>query len=204
MTCSPPLPHTPSPARASLTGRQRAAQLAALDTAQALAAARGCPDAWYRVQALASVAVHAAAPEALAILDEAARESRSCPDVYGTVAVMAWPIAVALRLGCFPFADRELARVLALAPSVEPAASRAFALQTLWSGCFAAAPRHAGPVWATIQACCPPDRHWRAARLYRHVAERSEAHQSGAAARVLRAMPEGPARRKLARRLGLA
>lgn len=61
-------PHTPTPSRASLIGRQRAGQLAPTDTGKALQAARACPDAWYRVQALASVAEHAEPDPALSIL----------------------------------------------------------------------------------------------------------------------------------------
>jgi hypothetical protein len=73
-------PHSPSPSRASVIGRQRAGQLAPVDTAKALEAARACPDAWYRVQALASVAEHAE-PRLLAhLLEEAVREAQSCHD----------------------------------------------------------------------------------------------------------------------------
>jgi hypothetical protein len=81
--------HTPTPSQASLIGRQRAGQLAPTSTARALQAARACPDEWYRVQALTSVAEHADPSVALSILEEAAREAQSCHDVYGTVAVMA-------------------------------------------------------------------------------------------------------------------
>jgi hypothetical protein len=69
-------PHTTSPSRASVIGRQRAGQ----------EAARGCPDAWYRVQVLASVAEHAPQGLVLPILEEAAREARSCHDAYGAAA----------------------------------------------------------------------------------------------------------------------
>jgi hypothetical protein len=41
----PRYPHTPTPSRASLVGRQRAGQLAPTDTGKALQAARACPDA---------------------------------------------------------------------------------------------------------------------------------------------------------------
>jgi hypothetical protein len=101
-------------------GRMRAGQLAPTDTAKALDAARACPDAWYRVQALASVAQHADHRIALRILEEAAREARSCHDAYGVVAVMAWPLGVAFKQGQFGFAKRELKNCLALAPQIEP------------------------------------------------------------------------------------
>ena len=51
-------------------GRLRAGQLAPTDTGKALQAARACPDAWYRVQALASVAEHAEQRLALSILEK--------------------------------------------------------------------------------------------------------------------------------------
>ena len=66
----------------------RAGQLAPTDTGEALEGARACPDAWYRVQALASVAEHADQRLVLSILNEAAREAQSCHDAYGMVAVM--------------------------------------------------------------------------------------------------------------------
>jgi hypothetical protein len=196
-------PHTPTPSRASLTGRHLAGQLAPTDTAGALQAARGCPDAWYRIQALASVAEHAAPRLVLSILEEAARDAQSCHDAYGTVAVMAWPLGVALRHGQFGFAGRELNKCLALACRIEPRASQAYALEILWSACFAADPGHAEPVWQRILELCHPDNSWRAARLYLHIAEVREERASGDAARVIRAMPPGKTRSWLERRFGL-
>src|SRR6202023_2033762 len=83
-------PHTPSPSRASVIGRQRAGQLAPTDTGKA-------------------------------------REAQSCHDAYGTVAVMAWPLGVALKQGRLSFAERELKKCLALASRIEPRASQAYA-----------------------------------------------------------------------------
>jgi hypothetical protein len=180
-----------------------AGQLAPTDTGKALQAARACPDAWYRVQALASVAEHAERSLLLSILEEAAREAQSCPDAYGTVAVMAWPLRVALRQGQFNFAGRELKKCLALASRVEPRASQAYALEILWSACFAADPGHAEPVWNRILELCHPDHSWRAARLYLHIAEIQNKRDPGGAAAVIRAMPLGKARNWLERRFGL-
>jgi hypothetical protein len=194
-------PHTPTPSQASLTGRHLAGQLAPTDTAGALQAARGCPDAWYRVQALASVAEHAESRLVLSILEEAAREAQACHDAYGTVAVMAWPIGVALRQGQFDFADRELTKCLALASRVEPRASQAYALEILWTACFAVHPKHAKPVWHRILELCHPDHSWRAARLYLHIAEIRKGR--GGAAPVIRAMRPGRTRSWLERRFGL-
>jgi hypothetical protein len=197
-------PHTPSPSRASVIGRQRAGQLAPTDTAGALQAARACPDAWYRVQALASVAEHAPQRQVLSILEEAAGEARSCPDAYGTVAVMSWPLGVAFKRQQSAFAERELKNCLALASRIEPRASQAYALEILWTACFAADPSHAEPVWSRILELCHPDRSWRAARLYLHIAELRNARNPGAAASVIRAMAPGKAKTWLERRFGFA
>ncbi|WOH68713.1 hypothetical protein [Bradyrhizobium sp. BWA-3-5] len=195
--------HTPAPSGASLIGRQRAGQLASSGTTGALQAARACPDAWYRVQALASVAEYADGKLAASILEEAAREAQSCHDAYGTVAVMAWPIGVAFRRGLSAFAGRELAKCLELASQIEPRASQAYALEKLWCACFAVDPGLADLVWRRILELCPPDRSWRAARLYLHLAEIHHGHNRSAAA-VIRAMPPGKTRRWLERRFGLA
>ena len=198
-----PYPHTPTPSRASLTGRHLAGQLAPTDTGKALQAARGCPDAWYRVQALASVAEHADQRLVPSILEEAAREAQSCHDTYGTVAVMAWPLGVAFRQGQLNFAGRELKKCLTLASRVEAPASQAYALEILWTACFAAGPGHAEPVWNRILELCHPDHSWRAARLYLHIAEIRNARAPGDAARVIRAMRPGKTRSWLERRFGL-
>ena len=185
-------------------GRLRAGQLAPTDTGKARQAARACPDAWYRVQALASVAEHAEQRLALSILEEAAREAQSCHDAYGTVAVMAWPLRVAFKQGQLNFAGRELKKCLVLASAVEPRASQAFALDILWSACCAVDPGHAEPVWRRILELCHPDHSWRAARLYLHVAEIQNEREPGGAVAVIAAMPPGKAQSWLERRFGLA
>jgi hypothetical protein len=197
-------PHTASPSRASIIGRQKAGQLAPSDTAKALEAARGCPDAWYRVQALASVAEHAEARLVLRLLEEAAREAQSCHDTYGTVAVMSWPLGVAYRRGQTGFAERELKRSLTLAAEVEPLASRAYALELIWTRCFTIEPRLAIPVWERILQLCHPDHSWRAARLYLHIAQAQNERNPGGAAAVIRSMAPGEARSRLERRFELA
>ncbi len=197
-------PHAPSPSTASVIGRRRATQLAPSDTGKALEAARACPDAWYRVQALTAVAEHADQRVVLPILKEAAREAQACHDAYGMVAVMAWPLRIALAQGLLGFAEPELEKSLALASRVEPRASQAYALEILWSACFAIDPRYADPVWRRILELCHPDHSWRAARLYLHIAQAQDSRHPGAAAKVIAAMPIGKARARLARRLGMA
>jgi hypothetical protein len=83
-------------------------------------------------------------------------------------------------------------------------ASQAYALEILWTACFAVDPSHAKPVWSTILRLCHPDHSWRAARLYLHIAEIQDSQSPGAAATVIRAMPPGKARAWLERRFGLA
>jgi len=204
MSSPQPYPYAPSPARASVMGRQRARQLARTDSGRALQAARGCPDAWYRVQALASVAEHADRRWVLPILEEAAREAKACHDAYGTVAVMAWPLRVALERDQRGFAERELYQCLEMASLITPRASQAYALETLWTACFVVAPEHAEPVWKRILSLCHPDHSWRAARLYLHIAQRQNSRDPGGAAAVIGAMAPGKSRGWLERRFGLA
>jgi hypothetical protein len=181
----------------------RAGQLAPDDTGRALEAARACPDAWYRVQALASVTEYADQRLALPILQEAVREARSCHDAYGRVAVMAWPLGAAFKQGQLTFAERELENCLALASQIEPHASLAYALETLWTACFEVDPRYAKPVWRRILELCHPDRSWRAGRLYLHIAEIQHRSDPEAAAGVIRAMAPGKTRVWLERRFRL-
>lgn len=194
---------TPDPSFASVHGRGEVSRIAPADWAEALKLARKIPDGWYRAQSLATVAAHAPAPHVIDTLNEAMQAADSCHDEYGMVAVRSWPLQVAFERGRISFAERERDRAIALAPQIEPLASRAFALQSLWGGCYIGGPQYAEPVWRAILSLCPPDRNWRAARLYRHIAEVLEARHPGSAIKVVRAMPAGKARAKLARRFGL-
>ena len=192
------------PTMASVHGRAEVGRIAPADPAKALALAHAIPDAWYRAQALSCVAQHARESSVGSIVGEAIAAAYDCSDAYNTVAVMAWPLRAAWSRGRQAYARTELDRVLRLAPEVEPRASRIFALHCLWSGCDAADEAFAEPIWQTILALCNPDHHWRAARLYRHIAEAREQRQAGSAASVIEAMPEGKARTALARRFKLA
>jgi hypothetical protein len=189
----------------SVCGRSETEQLAPKDWAKALERARAIPDGWYRAQALSTVAQFAPEPRVLDILNEAVTAANACHDEYGTVAVMSWPVQVAFERGRMSFAERERDRASTLAALVEPLASRAFAMQCLWGGCYIGSADFAEPVWRAILQLCHPDHSWRAARLYRHIAEIREYYEpdTGAAITVIRAMPEGKARARLARRLGL-
>ncbi len=188
---------------ASVRGRGEAQQAAPKDWSSALDLARKIPDGWYRAQALATVAEHAPEARLLDILNEAVKAANACHDEYGMVAVLSWPLQIAFQRGRISFAERERDRAIALAPQIEPLASRAFALQYLWGGCYIGGPDHAEPVWRAILKHCHPDWNWRAARLYRHIAEVLDSRNPGTAIKVICAMPEGKARTKLARRFGL-
>jgi hypothetical protein len=192
------------PSMASVHARADVNRIAPSDPAGALTVAHRIPDGWYRAQALSCVAEHAPGVDVAGILGEAVAAAHACEDAYNTVAVMSWPLRAALKRGRRGYARAELERVLRLAPGVEPRASRIFALQCLWSGCDAADEEFAELVWQTILALCNPDHHWRAARLFRHVAEVRESRRPGSAASVIGAMPVGKAKTALARRFKLA
>ena len=162
------------------------------------------PDAWRRAQALSDIAQHTPEPFVEKVLREAVAAAYEGREAYKIVAVMSWPLEAALKRGHDSFAALERDKVLLLAPTVEPRASRAYALQLLWGACSAAGDRFAEPVWRAILRLCDPDHNWREARLYRHIAEVIESRRPGAAAEVIAAMPTGRARAKLERRFGLA
>jgi hypothetical protein len=192
------------PSMASVHGRAEVDRIAPTDPARAIALARTIPDAWYRAQALSSVARHVRESSVGCTVGEAIAAAYDCSDAYNTVAVMSWPLRAAWSRGRQAYARGELDRVLRLAPEVEPLASRIFALDCLWSGCNAADETFAEPIWQMILALRNPDRHWRAARLYRHIAEAREQRQAGSAASVIAAMPAGKAKTALTRRFKLA
>lgn len=205
MSSLPPRKFVPNrPSMASVRGRGEVSRIAPSDPARALPLARAIPDGWYRAQALSCIAEHAPAAEIAGLLREAVTAAYAGPDAYSTVAVMSWPLRAALKRGHDSFARRELDKVLRLAPEVEPCASRMFALNCLWSGCDDADEAFAEPIWQAILVLCHPDRHWRAARLYRNIAEVREQRRPGSAAAVIAAMPAGRARTALARRFKLA
>ncbi|MEH2561110.1 hypothetical protein [Bradyrhizobium sp. AZCC 2289] len=192
------------PTMVSVHGRAEVGRIAPTDPARALALAHTIPDAWYRAQALSCVAEHARESSIGSIAGQAIAAAYDCSDAYNTVAVMSWPLRAAWSRGRQAYARAELDRVLRLAPEVEPLASRIFALNCLWSGRNAADDAFAEPIWQAILRLCNPDHHWRAARLYRHIAEVREQRQAGSAASVIAAMPEGKAKAALARRFKLA
>src|SRR5260370_977541 len=152
------------PPGAGVAGRMRAGQLAASDPTRALVIARAIPDAWYRCQALASIA--RAAPEKY--VAQAVRQARvaaaEAPDAYQQTAVLSFAIDAALARGLHELADEILREALHRVPLVEPADSRAYALSLIWSATHAAGapPRRAIADCALVH--CDPNRGWRGER----------------------------------------
>ena len=122
-------------------------------------------------------------------------------DGYQRAGVLAFAITAALRRGRRDLGDAMLKDALALAPSAEPMASRAAALDLLWSTVA-----HNGDatmraaVIGAVQANLHPDRSWRAGRLYRDINDWLAARDPRKAVAIIDAMPQGKARAYLTRR----
>ena len=122
-----------SPQWESVVNRGEACTLAAAKPHQAFDLALTIPDGWYRCQAMAHIGSHA--PDELA--ERAFRQARVAAsqsyDNYQRAGVLAFPITAALARGRKDLAHAMLADALALVPAIEPMASRAYALNLLWS-----------------------------------------------------------------------
>jgi hypothetical protein len=192
-----------SPRRESVVGRNHASAIAASQPQRAFDLAATIPDGWYRAQAMATIAM--AAPEPLS--ENAFREARAAAaagdDAYQRAAVLAPVIAVALKRGRRDLAGAMLADALVLAPTVEPTASRAYALHALWSVAIDLGDEGMRKaVLMRIKAHVHPDHSWRARRLYRDIADWLAAREPRQAEAFVRAMPQGKAQAYLARRIG--
>jgi hypothetical protein len=116
--------------------RDRAAELAKLDSPGALREARAITEPWYRAQALAFVIRFAPQKEIDEISAEAFEACRSCADAYQHLAAAAWPLAALIERGAFEPVREVLAALLAREGEVQPASSRSEALFTLFQACF--------------------------------------------------------------------
>ena len=191
-----------SPKRESVVNRGQASRLAARQPQRAIELARTIPDGWYRCQAMATIAAEAREP---ALVDRALVEARAAAaaadDSYQRAAVLAFAIAAAIRRARRELADAMLRDALALIPSVEPMASRASALDLLWSMLAADGDRAMQDmVLAAATAHVHPDRSWRARRLYRRIVADLARDRPDQAEALIRAMPEGKARAFIERR----
>ena len=185
----------------SVVNRGQASALAKSQPQRAYDLALTIPDGWYRCQALAHIAEHA--PDALS--EKAFRQARAAAaeshDSYQRAGVLAYAITAALGRGRTELVWAMLGDALALVPAVEPMASRAHALNLLWSTLA-----HNGDakmreaVIAALQAHVDPDRSWRARRLYRDITDWQAAREARRADAIIAAMPDGKARAYLERR----
>jgi hypothetical protein len=200
VSCDQCKPLNQSPAMDNVEGREAAQRLARSDPERALGFARAIRDPWYRCQALAWIARYAGPQIATVAFTEAIAAAAQGGDGYRRLAVLAWPIRAAIERGQAGRAAPWLHAALAEIATVEPMASRAYALGLLWSAAFPAGPQLRAAVRAAVLAHCPPDRSWRAARLYRTiVATLAAAHPEDGQA-LIAAMPGGKARTQVERR----
>jgi hypothetical protein len=175
----------------------RAGQLAASDPTRALAIARAIPDPWYRCQALTSIA--RAAPEKY--VAQAFRQARAAaaeaPDAFQQTAVLHSTIEAALARGLGVLAEDILREALGRVPLIEPADSRAYALDLIWCRVVAAGEALRRPVVGSALANCDPNRGWRTERLFRHMVDELAEEEAGA---LIAALHPGQTRDRLARR----
>jgi hypothetical protein len=177
--------------------RQQVQNLATTDPARALSMARTVAGPWFRCQALAQAGRFAPASTVKATLDEAVAAAAEADDAYRRTAVLAWPIRAAIERGRIELATAYLRTALDQVPSVEPLASRAYALHLLWPAVFPAGPVLREPVWQAVVAHCPADRSWRTTPLYRQIAATLRSESAAEADRVLAVLPRGKTRNKL-------
>ncbi len=195
---------TYQPRPESVVGRGRASDLAKSQPQRALEVARTIPDGWYRCQAMATIAREA---NDLVIVDTAFKEARAAAaagdDAYQRAAVLAFAIVAAMKRSRIELAEAMLHDALALIPSVEPMASRAYALDGLWRTTSTVGDHTMrAAVLAAVQAQVHPDRSWRARRLYRDIADWLATREPRKAKAFVGAMPPGKAQAYLERRFG--
>lgn len=184
----------------SIFGRQQVETLVKRQPERAFDCAREIPDGWYRCQAMTTIA--AEGPDALR--DIAFKHARAAAatgqDTYQRAAVLIGTLRAAIARERPDLAGSILGDILKLIPTIEPAASRAFALYCLWrtTMAFGNSPMQQS-VLGAVFAHCHPDRSWRAARLYRDIVSTLALSDRSRAEQVIEAMPEGKARAKIIR-----
>jgi hypothetical protein len=154
-------------------------------------------DAWYRCQALSSVARVAPYEFATKAFREARAAAAQGADAYQRAAVLAFTVEAALERRWTALAGEILREALDRIPQVEPANSRAFALALLWVKGFAGGDETRRQIIACALAHCDPNRGWRAERLFRDIVERMPV---GEGAALIDALRPGRTRERLARR----
>ena len=117
----------------SVVNRGQAQALARSQPQRAFDVAQTIPDGWYRCQVMAHIAEQAGEPLSGKAFQAARAAAAASHDGYQRAGVLAFAITAALRRGRRDLGDAMLKDALALAPSAEPMASRAAALDLLWS-----------------------------------------------------------------------
>jgi hypothetical protein len=181
--------------------RDLACRTAPRDPERALDVARRIPDDWFRAQALACVARHAAENLVEPLAEESLHSARQAKEPYRTTAVSAWPIRALIERGRVGAAKRTLIEGLELVPRVQPVSSRAEALMLIWEAVFPAGRELRRLALEAISQHCEPDAHWRAMRLYSCVVWTWASESVEEAGVVVAQMPEGAAKRKAAKLL---
>lgn len=184
----------------NVQAREKAQQLARSDPEQAYAIARAIEDPWYRCQALAFAGRYAGGDLAVRALNDAIAASAKGGDGYRRLTVRAWPIRAAIERGQSGLASRWLRDALPEIPTVDPLPSRAETLWWLWAAVFPGGDRLRAAVRTAVLGHCPPDRSWRAERLYRYMVATLAEAAPGDARALLNAMPEGRAKTRIERR----
>jgi len=117
--------------------RDRACHLAKHDPQAALLAAHHINDAWFRVQALSTVARFSSDKVVQPIINEALASCRQCRDSYQSVGAAAWPIRALIERGLTDSARQVLLAVRSQFADVQPPSSRSEAVFLLFQAAFA-------------------------------------------------------------------
>jgi hypothetical protein len=176
--------------------RNRAVELAKVDTPAALALARAIEDPWFRSQALAWAARFAPETELRPILDEAHQSSWAAQDKYEIVGSSAWRLRAMIGRGDPNAAAREMPALLACAAEIDHPVSRLEALFLLFRSIFEVDSCRTAALGALI-AAAQVAISWKSGYRLREVAlmlasagHRDEADQT------INAMPDGKYRRQ--------
>jgi hypothetical protein len=148
--------------------RDRAAELAKLDSPAALREARAIAEPWYRSQALAFVIRFAPQKEIDEISTEAFEACRACPDAYQQLAAAAWPLGALIERGAFERVRETLASLLVHEAEVQPASSRSEALFLLFQACFDLDAATREDFARRLTAAHAEAQHWRSRRNLIH------------------------------------
>lgn len=144
--------------------RDKACRLAQVDPDAALQIARGIPEPWFRVQALAAVARWIEHHRVLSIVKEAFASAKACDDDYQRAAVSSGPIRVLSERGHVEEAQHALGQARRQALIATPAGSRAEALFGLLQGAWSLGAPVRRQLVEDLLALQGQTGHWRAGR----------------------------------------